>query len=56
MSAHQDVVALATAVAAQAEMISQLTARVKQLEKQMESVPREGDVQQLVGDTMDFLL
>jgi len=55
MSAHQDVGALATAVAAQAELISQLTARVKQLEKQMDSVPREGAVQQLVGETMDFL-
>jgi hypothetical protein len=55
MSARQDVVALATAVAAQAELISQLTARVKQLEKQMERVPREADVQQLVGDTVDFL-
>ena len=37
-------------------MISQLTARVKQLEKQMDSVPREGAVQQLVGDSVDFLM
>jgi hypothetical protein len=56
MSAHQDVVALATTVAAQAELISKLTARVKQLEKRMDSVPREGDVQQLVGDTVDSLM
>ena len=56
MSAHQDAVAqLATTVAAQAELISKLTARVKQLEKQMDSVPREGAVQQLVGDSVDFL-
>ena len=44
MSAHQDAVALAKTVATQAELISQLTARVKQLEKQMDSVPREGAV------------
>ena len=56
MSAHQDAAALATTVATQAELISQLTARVKQLEKQMDSVPREGAVQQLVGDTVDFLM
>jgi hypothetical protein len=57
MSAHHDAVAqLATTVATQAELISQLTARVKQLEKQMDSVPREGAVQQLVGDSVDFLL
>jgi hypothetical protein len=57
MSAHQDAIAqLATTVATQAELISQLTARVKQLEKQMDSVPREGAVQQLVGDSVDFML
>ena len=56
MSAHQDVVALASAVAAQAELISQLTARVEQLEKHMKRVPCEGAVQQLVGDTVDFLM
>ena len=57
MSAHQDAVAqLATTVAAQAELISKLTARVKQLEKRMDSVPLEGDVQQLVGDTVDSLM
>ena len=44
MSAHLDVVALAATVATQAELISQLTARVKQLEKQMDSVPREGAI------------
>ena len=56
MSAHQEVVALATTVVAQAELISQLTARVEQLEKQMKRVPCEGAVQQLVGDTVDFLM
>ena len=56
MSAHQEVAALATTVAAQAELISQLTARVEQLEKQMKRVPCEGTVQQLVGDSVDFLM
>ena len=56
MSVHQDAVALATTVAAQAELISQLTARVEQLEKQMKRVPCEGTVQQLVGDSVDFLM